>query len=155
MSVVTELGFALAAISAAALCGDGILLENASVWPGAYALSLLAAAPLAWRSSAPLAALFAVEAGVIACVFAFHASWSAIAIVVVMLFTVALHGDRLRSVVVGAFTAILVVATTVLIDPSPERGQAATRLGLVFGSVTLGDTLRSRRELAAGAAGTG
>ena len=102
---------ALAAMGVVALLADGIFAKEGGVWPGAYALSLVAAAPLAWRSRAPLPALLAVEAGAIACVLTFHASWAAIAIVVVMLFTVALHGDRLRSVVVGAFTAILVVAT--------------------------------------------
>ncbi|MGI8429135.1 MAG: hypothetical protein ACR2OB_07490 [Solirubrobacteraceae bacterium] len=61
-------------------------------------LCLVAAAPLAGRGAAPWTALFAVGA-----------SWSATAIVAVTLFTVALHGDRLRSVLVGALTAIAVV----------------------------------------------
>ena len=139
----------LAAVGAAALVVEGIARGKAGVWPGAYVLSLVAAVPLAWRGAAPLTALFTSEAGAIACVFAFDASWAATGIIVVMLFTVALQGDRLRSVLVGAVTAIGVIATTVLVDGSPSLGDAALRVGLVFLSLALGDTLRSRRELRA------
>jgi signal transduction histidine kinase len=122
---------------------------KAGVWPGAYVLSLVAAGPLAWRTTAPLIALFTSEAGAIACVVTVDASWASTGIVVVMLFTVALHGDRLRSVMVGAVTAIGVIVTTALVDGSPSLNDAAVRVGLVFLSLTLGDTLRSRRELRA------
>lgn len=138
---------ALAAVGAATLLVEGIARAKGTVWPGVYVLSLIAAAPLAWRTTAPLIALFAVEAGAIACAIAFHASWAASGIVVAMLFTVALHGDRLRSVLAGAVTAIAVIVTTVLIDGSPDLGGLAVRVGLVFVSLMLGDTLRTRRVL--------
>lgn len=138
---------ALAALGVVALLVEGIARAKGGVWPGAYVLSLVAAAPLAWRRTAPLTALFTAEAGAIACVVAFDASWAATGIVVVMLFTVALQGDRLRSLLVGTVTAIGVVVVTVLIDGSPSVGDLAVRVGLVFLAVALGDTLRTRRAL--------
>ena len=138
---------ALAALGGAALLVEGLIRAKGSVWPGAYVLSFVAAAPLAWRRTAPLAVLFTVEAGAIACVIAFHASWAATGIVVVMLFTVALHGDRLRSVLVGAATAIAVLVTTVLIEGSPDLGSLVARVALVCLSLMLGDTVRTRHLL--------
>lgn len=137
----------LAALGAVALLGEGIVRAKAGVWPGAYALSVVAAAPLAWRRAAPLAALFAVEFGALACVITFHASWAATGVVVLVLFTVGLYGDRLRSVLVGAVTAVAVVATNVLIEGSLDVGDLMARIALVFLSLVLGDTLRTRRLL--------
>lgn len=138
---------ALAALGAVALLGEGIVRAKAGVWPGAYALSVVAAAPLGWRRAAPLAALFAVEVGAVACVLTFHASWAATGVVAMVLFTVALHGDRLRSVLVGAVTAIAVVATNVMIEGSLDLGDLVARMALVVISLVLGDTLRTRRLL--------
>jgi signal transduction histidine kinase len=138
---------ALAALGGVALLGEGVVRAKGSVWAGAYVLSVAAAAPLAWRRTAPLAVLFAVEVGAIACVIAFHASWAATGVVVVMLLTVALHGDRLRSVVVGAVTAIAVLVTTVLIEGSPDLGGLVARIGVVSLSLMLGDTVRARHLL--------
>ncbi len=115
--------------------------------PGGYLLAIAAAAPLAWRSRAPLAVLFAVEAGAIACVFTFDAGWAATAIVMVMLFTVALQGDRQRSLVVGTVTAVAVVVIFLLIEGTLDLGAVAGRVSLVFASLALGDTIRSRRAL--------
>jgi signal transduction histidine kinase len=140
---------ALAVVGVGALLVEGIERATAGVWPGAYAFSLVAAAPLAWRRTSPLPAMFVAEAGAIACVLTFRASWAATGVVAVMLFTVALYGDRLRSVLVGFATAIGVTVTTVLIDGSPSLDDLAVRIGLVFLSLMLGDTLRTRRELRA------
>jgi signal transduction histidine kinase len=142
---------ALAAVGAVALLVDGSVRAKAGLSPGAYALAFVSAAPLAWRGRAPLAALFAVEAGAVACVFAFDATWAASGVVAVMLFTVALHGDRVRSVAVGALTAIAVVLVTVVIDGAVDLGQVVIRLALLFLSLALGDTIRSRRALRAAA----
>ncbi len=142
---------ALAAVGAAALLVEGIARAKAGVWPGAYALSFVAAAPIAWRGAAPLTALLAVEAGLIACVFALHATWSATGIVVVMIFTVALDGDRIRSVAVGAATAIAVIVVSLLIDGTLDFGDLAVRVAVLFLAVAVGDTLRTRRALRAAA----
>jgi signal transduction histidine kinase len=140
-----------AAAGAAALIIEGLLSRESAMSPGAYLLAIAAAAPLAWRTRAPLAALIGVEAGALLCVVAFHASWAATAIVIVELYTVALLGDRQRSLVVGAITAIGVVFAIVLIDGSVDFGGVAIRVPLVFVSLAFGDTIRSRRALRAAA----
>ena len=142
---------ALAAAGAAALILEGQLRAKGALAPGAYVLALAAAAPLAWRLRAPLAALAGVEAGALLCALAFDASWAATGIVVVELYTVALLGDRQRSLVVGAATAIGVIVGIVLIDGSVELTGIAMRVPLVFVSLALGDTIRSRRALRAAA----
>jgi signal transduction histidine kinase len=142
---------ALAALGAAALIIEGLLRADGGLSPGAYVLAVAAAAPLAWRTRAPLAALVGVEAGAVLCVVAFHASWVATGVVIVELYTVALLGDRQRSLVVGALTAIGVVVAIVLIEGHVELTGFATRVPLVFASLALGDTIRSRRALRAAA----
>jgi signal transduction histidine kinase len=142
---------ALVAVGAAALIVEGLLRAKASLSPGAYVLAVAAAAPLAWRTRAPLAALVGVEAGALLCAVAFHASWAATAMVLVELYTVALLGDRQRSLLVGAVTAIGVIVAIVLIDGSLDLKGVAMRVPLVFLSLAFGDTIRSRRGLRAAA----
>jgi signal transduction histidine kinase len=142
---------ALAVAGAAVLIIEGRLRSSSAMSPGAYLLAVVAAAPLAWRTRAPLAALVGVEAGAVLCAAAFHASWSASGLVAVQLFTVALLGHRQRSLVVGALTAIVAVVAIVLIDGSVELTGIGLRLLLVIASLVLGDTVRSRRALRAAA----
>jgi signal transduction histidine kinase len=142
---------ALTAVGAAALIIEGQLRAKGGLSAGAYVLALAAAAPLAWRTRAPLAALVGVEAGALLCVVAFHASWAATGMLLVGLYTVALLGHRQRSLVVGAITAIGVVVAIVLIEGSVELTSFAIRVPLVFASLALGDTIRSRRALRAAA----
>jgi signal transduction histidine kinase len=142
---------ALAVAGAAALITEGQLRASGSLWPGAYLLAVAAAAPLAWRTRAPLAALAGVEVGAITCAAVFHASWSATALVVVQLYTVALIGHRQRSMIVGAITGIAVVVAIVLIDKSVELTGVGLRLLLVLVSLVLGDTVRARLDLRAAA----
>jgi signal transduction histidine kinase len=134
-----------------ALLIEAHLRADGGVSPGVFLLAVAAAAPLAWRTRAPLAALVGVEAGALACVVAFDASWVSTAMVIVELYTVALLGDRQRSLVVGAVTAIGVIVAIVLIEGSVELTSFAMRVPLVFASLALGDTIRSRRALRAAA----
>jgi len=142
---------ALAAAAAVGLIVEGQLRSSGGLSPGDYLLAIAAAAPLVWRSRAPLVALIYVELGAVLCAAAFAASWSAIAIVLVQLFTVALLGSRSRSLVVGAITAIAVVMAVILIDGTVELTGAALRVALVFAAVAAGDTIRSRAALRAAA----
>jgi signal transduction histidine kinase len=142
---------ALAAIGAAALIVEGQLRSSGGLSPAAFVLAVAAAAPLVWRTRAPLAALVGVEAGAVTCAAAFHASWSASALVAVQLFTVALLGHRQRSLVVGALTALVAVVAIVLIDGSVELTGVGFRLLLVIVSLVLGDTVRARGALRAAA----
>jgi signal transduction histidine kinase len=67
--------------------------------------------------------------------------------VVVVLYTVATRGSRLRSLAVGAVTSVAVIVAIVLIEGGVELTGALVRVGLVFASLALGDMVRSRREL--------
>jgi signal transduction histidine kinase len=141
--------FALAAAGAAALIIEGQVRAKGGLSPGDYVLAVAAAVPLAWGTRAPLPALVGVAAGAILCNAAFDAGWSATAIVAVQLFTVALLGDRLRSLIVGALTAIVVIVAIVAIDGFVDVQSIAIRVPLVFATLAVGDTVRSRRALRA------
>jgi signal transduction histidine kinase len=138
---------ALIAGAAAGLIVEGQLRSSSGLSAADYLLAIAAAVPLAWSSRAPLASLIGVELGAVLCAAAFGASWSATAIVLVQLFTVALVGSRSRSLVVGAITAIGVVVAVVLIDGAVELTGALLRVALVFAAVAAGDTIRSRGAL--------
>jgi signal transduction histidine kinase len=139
----------LAATGAAALIIEGQVRAKGGLSPGDYVLAVAAAVPLAWGARAPLPALVGVAAGAILCDAAFDAGWSATAIVAVQLYTVALLGDRLRSLIVGALTAVVVIAAIVAIDGSVDFQSIGLRVPLVFAMLALGDTVRSRRALRA------
>ena len=139
----------LAAVAAAALITEGSLRANGGLPPGAYVLAIASAAPLAWRTRAPLAALAGVEVGAVLCVVAFDAGWAATAIVILELYTVARLGNRQRSLVIGGVTAIAVIVAIVLIEGSLELTAIGLRLLLVFAALAVGDTIRSRQALRA------
>ena len=141
--------WALATAGAAALIVDALLRGSGSLPLVAYPLAVAAAVPLAFLRRAPLASLLGVEGGAIVCVAVFKPVEAAIALVVVALFTVALVGDRQRSLLVGGVTAVVLVATTLLVDGKIELGNAVSRLLLVFAALAVGDTIRSRRALRA------
>ena len=140
--------WALVIAGAAALIVDG-LLRGESLPLVAYPLAVAAAVPLAFLRRAPLASLLGVEGGAIVCVAVFKPVEAAIALVVVALFTVALVGDRQRSLLVGGVTAVVLVATTLVVDGKIELGNAVSRLLLLFAALAVGDTIRSRRALRA------
>jgi signal transduction histidine kinase len=148
---VRSLDGALAAAVAAALIAEGSMRSTGGLSPGECVLALAAAAPLAWRTRAPLAALAAVEAGALLCALAFHSTWSATAMLLIGLYTVARHGGRQRSLAVGALTAIGIAVAIVLIDGAVELTGLGLRLLLVVASLALGDTIRSRAALRAAA----
>jgi signal transduction histidine kinase len=141
----------LAVAGAAALIVEGEVRAKGELSPAWATLALVAAAPLAWRTRAPLAALAGVELGAILSVVAFDAAETATALVIVELYTVAFLGDRQRSLVVGAVTAIGVIALIVIVDGTFDTGSVAIRVALVFAALAFGDTVRSRRELRAAA----
>jgi signal transduction histidine kinase len=142
---------ALATVAAAGLVAEGQLRLTGALSPGDYLLAIASAAPLAWQSRAPFAALVGVELGAVLCAAAFDAGWSATAIVLAQLFTVALRGSRSRSLVAGAITAIAAVLAIILIDAKVELTGAALRVALVFAAVAAADTIRSRAALRAAA----
>ena len=142
---------ALAAAGAVALIVEGQLRAKGGLSPGDYVLALAAVAPLAWGTQAPLAALVGVEAGALICAATFDAGWATTGIVLVQLYIVGLLGDRQRSLVAGAVTALGVIVAIALIEHSVEVTAVAIRVPLVFASLALGDTIRSRQALRAAA----
>jgi signal transduction histidine kinase len=138
---------ALAVAGAVALIVEGEARAHGGLGIGAWILAIAAATPLVWRTRAPLAALVGVEAGALLCAIAFHATWAATAMVIVELYTVAVLGDRLRSLLVGAATAVAVIVAIVLVDGSLDLGGVAKRIPLVFAALAFGDTVRARRAL--------
>jgi signal transduction histidine kinase len=138
---------ALAAAAAIALIVEGHVRAKGGLAAGDWILAIAAATPLAWRTRAPLAALVGVELGAILCVAAFHASGAATGMVIVQLYTVAVLGDRLRSLLAGAITALAVIAVILMVEGSVDFGVIASRLALVFAALAFGDTIRARRAL--------
>jgi signal transduction histidine kinase len=138
---------ALAVAAAAALVTEGSLREKGGISPAEVLLAVAAAAPLAWRRLAPVAALIGVEAGAVACVLAFRPVSSAVGMLVVVLYTAAVLGHRRRSVALGAVTALALVGTTGLVDAFAEPTKIALRLAIVVIALAVGETVRSRRAL--------
>jgi signal transduction histidine kinase len=137
----------LAVVGTLAVVVEGILRGPAGLSPAAYALALVAGAPLAFRTRLPLAALIGVEAGAVVCSIVLHANWTVTGLVVIQLYTVALLGDRQRSLVIGALTAVTVIVTILYLHGGLDTQALATRLPLVFLSLAVGDTVRSRQAL--------
>lgn len=135
----------VAVAGAAGLIVEG-LLRGAGSSGAVIALALLAALPLAWSSSAPLATLLATTAGLLVCLAVFQPYDVATAVLALALFRVASLGDRRRSLLVGAAAAALVVSIAVVVSDS-VAANAAVRLGVIVGALVIGDTVRSRREL--------
>ena len=136
--------FALA--GAAALVAEGIHRGTGPV-AVAIPLALLACLPLAWSSRAPLTALLGVAAGLLICVPVFQPYDTAVFVLAVALFNVARLGDRRRSLIVGAGTAVFLVAVIMIVASDHIARNTGLRLGVALGALVLGDAVRSRREL--------
>jgi signal transduction histidine kinase len=143
---------AIALAAAAALIADGLRRADGSVSVGDGLLAVLTAAPLIWRTRAPLTVLLLVMAGVIACIATFEPASAALFVVMIPLYTVAELGGRRRSLVVGAGTAVVIVAVLVAFESKGGIGSEDwQRLLLAAGALVVGDTVRARRALAAAA----
>jgi signal transduction histidine kinase len=136
--------FALA--GAAAVAGDGMHRGTGSAGI-AIPLALVACLPLAWSSRAPLTALLGVTAGLLVCLAVFQPYDTAVFVLGVALYSVASHGDRRRSLVVGAATAALLVAVIMIVASDNVASDTGIRLGVVLAALAIGDVVRSRREL--------
>src|SRR5580692_10906168 len=113
-------------------------------------LALVTAVPLVLRRRYPLGVLVAIVPLLLACLAVFHPDRAAAGIVMVVVFTVGLRGDRARALVVGALMAP-VVAAGVLITSRSLGGDSAAEtvayLALVLGALVAGDAVRARQEL--------
>jgi signal transduction histidine kinase len=137
----------LAILGAAGLIVDGLVRSGSGLSPADYALAIVTASPVLWRTIAPLCALVAVEIGALACAAVFDANLAATGLIMVQLYTVALLGHRRRSIVVGTATAVVVMTAVVLLDGTFDVGAIALRVPLVFFALGGGELVRSRQAL--------
>ena len=124
---------------------------------GLSALGVIAAVgiavPLLWRHDAPQVVLALVVAGVFACMATLKPGWTVVAVSAVAIYSVALYGDRLRTLATAGCVLAVTVAVMILFS---DRGlfsyDALTRLGVLLIALVLGDAVRSRRTIEQAAA---
>ena len=141
----------LAFIAFAALLIDPLATHQVKeLTPLDGGLALVTAVPLVLRRRYPLGVLVAIVPLLLACLAVFHPDRTAAGIVMVVVFTVGLHGHRARALVVGALMAP-VVAAGVLITSRRLGGDSVAEtvayLALVLGALVAGDAVRARQEL--------
>jgi signal transduction histidine kinase len=114
----------------------------------AAGLALVTALPLVLRRRYPLGVLLAIVPLLLVCLAVFHPDHAAAGIVMLVVFTVGLHGHRVRALVVGALMAP-VVAAGVLITSTKGDSPATTvaYVALVLGALVAGDAVRARQDL--------
>ena len=106
------------------------------------------AVPLLWRHRAPQVVLALVVAGVFACMATLKPGWTVVAVSAVAIYSVALYGDRLRTLgTAGCVLAVTVAVMTLFSDRGLLSYDALTRLGVLLIALVLGDAVRSRRTI--------
>jgi signal transduction histidine kinase len=119
------------------------------------ALALLTCLAWLWRERYPIGTLALNATGLVTAIVALHAYDWASAVAIVLLFFVALDGDRRRSLWVGAATAVILAGVLVALIPALERSDdlsvAGTRVLAALGALVVGDLVRSRLALRAAA----
>ena len=141
----------LAFIAFAALLIDPLATHQVKeLTPLAAGLAVVSAMPLVLRRRYPLGVLISIVPLLLVCLAVFHPNIAAAGIVMVVVFTVGLHGHRARALVVGALMAP-VVAAGVLITSRRLGGDSVAEtiayLALVLGALIAGDAVRARQEL--------
>ena len=111
------------------------------------------ALPLLWRHRAPQVVLALVVAGVFACMATLKPGWTVVAVSAVAIYSVALYGDRLRTLATaGCVLAVTVAVMTLFSDRGLLSYDALTRLGVLLIALVLGDAVRGRRAVEVAAA---
>jgi signal transduction histidine kinase len=104
------------------------------------------ALPLLWRSRAPQVTLALVVVGVFACLATLKPAWSVVLVASVSVYTVALHGDRLRTLATaGAVVAVTAAVMAVFSSGGVINTDALARLVLLLLALVVGDAVRGRR----------
>jgi signal transduction histidine kinase len=138
----------LALICALALIGDAVFGNDGRDFaPLAVPLAFIAAAPLAWRRLTPIAVLLASAAGLLLFVAVIGAGDVASLIATIPLYTVALLGDRRRSLIVGIVSGLVLAVAISALAPNESLSSGTIRLLLILSALVVGDTVRSRRAL--------
>jgi signal transduction histidine kinase len=141
--------YALALVAFVSLLVDPVLRGRGSdLSVASGVLAAITSLALVIRRRYPVGVLIAVAAGLLACLALSHPNRAAAAVVMLAVFTVGLQGRRVRSLVVGAAMAPLVVAAIfVTAGAGPEPVSAVAYVAVVLAALTAGDALRGRRAL--------
>jgi signal transduction histidine kinase len=111
------------------------------------------AVPLLWRHRVPHVVLALVVVGVFACMATLKPGWTVVAVSAVAIYSVALYGDRLRTLATaGCVLAVTVTVMTLFSDRGLLSYDALTRLGVLIIALVLGDAVRGRRAVEEAAA---
>jgi signal transduction histidine kinase len=138
---------------AAALAEGHWSHDSEGLSPLGVLAAIAIAVPLLWRHRAPKIVLALVVAGVFACMATLKPGWTVVAVSAVAIYSVALHGDRLRTLATAGCVLVVTVAVMALFS---DRGllsyDALTRLGVLLIALVLGDAVRGRRAVGLAAA---
>jgi signal transduction histidine kinase len=137
----------LAAAGLAGLISEGLARDPGGLSAVDYVLALATASTMLWRTRAPLRTLAAAEVGALACAAVFDANLAATGLIMIALYTVARFGDRRRSIIVGAITAVVVIAAVATLDEAFNLAAMALRVPLVVVALAVGELVRSRGAL--------
>jgi signal transduction histidine kinase len=110
-------------------------------------LSLLASLPLVLRRRFPLGVLAVVVPLLFVCLAVFHPNVAAVGVLMLMAFTVAVEGGRVRSLIVGALMVPVVTVGVLLSARRPTAADVVAYFSLVFGALFAGEALRARQAL--------
>lgn len=113
----------------------------------ALAIAVPAAVPIAWRRIAPVATLLLCLPGLVALAAVAGAGTAVTAIAMLLFFNVAVDGDRRRSLLVAAVSAIFLGVVISLLASGEEAGMKALRVVLILSALGVGEIVRTRREL--------
>src|SRR5580704_12945879 len=141
----------LAFIAFAALLIDPVATHQVTeLTPLDATLALVTAVPLALRRRYPVGVLVTIVPLLLVCLAVFHPDHAAAGIVMVVVFTVGLHGHRARALVVGALMAPVVAGGVLITSRHLDNDSAAKTvayLALVLGALAAGDAVRARQDL--------
>jgi signal transduction histidine kinase len=113
----------------------------------AAAIGVAAAAPIAWRRIAPVGTLLFCLPGLVALAAVAGAGTAVTLIAMLLFFNVAVAGDRRRSLLVAALSAVFLGVVISLLASGEEATMKALRVVLILGALGVGEIVRTRREL--------
>ncbi|MEA2593019.1 MAG: hypothetical protein QOD62_2850 [Actinomycetota bacterium] len=143
-----DVDVALAVVAFIALVFDRVVNHGiGEVTPVAVILSLLSSLPLVLRRRFPLGVLACVVPLLLVCLAVFHPNRAAVGVVTLLVFTVAVEGGRVRSLIVGALMAPVVTLAVLLTAHRPSAADVVAYFSLVLGALFAGEALRARQAL--------
>jgi signal transduction histidine kinase len=153
---VPDIDVVLAFVAFAGLLIDPVLGHRVQdLTPFALGLAVLTALPLLARRRYPLGVLAIVVPALLACLAVFHPTRAAVGVMMLVVYTIGLYGDRFRSLIVGALMAPVVAAGLLVTNWSDGHlttfanavPETVAYLALVLGALALGDAVRARQTL--------